>query len=266
MSDLRTATALLRLRRTHNLSISATEQHSPLSTHTPRLHLCPLPSLSFSTCLIFHLSPFFPLPTAFIMAAWYKRKLQEDAALDATMGEVVEYDYFQMVKPPPPPPQQQQQQQSTDSPLTTTTTTTSTTIEPTRAFASNPNLTFSDWQTERSELRILEQCANQSALYIAATTLTTSTVAFLIARQRYGRSRIGALFTTAGVALFTASISWRVWGRGCAVDFLQSEGRVAERGRRRLREEMSDHPILIAWEDQQRAKKALGTASLSDTR
>ena len=176
------------------------------------------------------------------MAAWYKRKLQEDAALDATMAEVVEYDYYQSIKPPRP----------VDGPSSITPPTSITTPQSTRAFASDPSLSLSDWQTERSELRVLERCANQSAVYIGASTITASTAAFLIARNRYQRSRIGALFSAVGVGLVTASLTWRVWGRGCAVDFLQSQGRVADRARRRLREEMSDHPILIEYEDKQR--------------
>ena len=189
-----------------------------------------------------------------VMAAWYKRKLQEDSALDATMAEVVEYDSFQSIKPPrltldtpsphPPPPT-----------ITTHPTTTQ------RAFASDPSLSMADWQTERAELRVLESCANQSALYIGACMATASTATFVIARQRYQRSRIGAVVTAVAVGLLTGSVTWRVWGRGCAVDFLQSEGRVAERGRRRLREEMSDHPILIEYEEKQRQRRAGATAT-----
>ena len=194
------------------------------------------------------------------MAAWYKRKLQEDAALDATMAEVVEYDYYQSIKPPRP-------FDDTNTNITSITppppdTHTATLTQPTRAFASNPNLTLADWQTERSELRVLERCANQSAVYIGASTLTASTATFFLARQRYQRSRIGALFTAAAVGLVTASVTWRVWGRGCAVEFLESEGRVADRARRRLREEMSDHPILIEYEDRQRARGA-GASSIA---
>lgn len=187
------------------------------------------------------------------MAAWYKRKLQEDAALDATMAEVVEYDYYQSIKPPLP------NNTTTPTPLPPTTTP----AQPTRAFASDPSLSMADWQAERTELRVLERCANQSAVYIGASSLTASTATFLIARNRYQRSRIGALVTAVGVGLVTASVTWRVWGRGCAVDFLQSEGRVADRGRRRLREEMSDHPILIEYEDNQRQKRA-GTSAVGE--
>ena len=181
------------------------------------------------------------------MAAWYKRKLQEDAALDATMAEVVEYDYYQSIKPPRP---------MDDAVTATPPLSTPTTTQPTRAFASNPSMSLTEWQLERTELRVLERCANQSAAYIGCCTLAASTATFLIARNRHQRSRVGALFTAVGVGLVTASVTWRVWGRGCAVDFLQSEGRVAERGRRRLREEMSDHPILIEYEDKRRQKAA----------
>ena len=184
------------------------------------------------------------------MAAWYKRKLQEDAALDATMAEVVEYDYFQSIKPPRAV-DAYDTAASTSPPVPETTATQSP-----RPFASDPALSLAAWQTERSELRLLERCANQSAVYIGACTLTAAVATFVVARQRYQRSRIGALFSSVGVALVTASATWRVWGRGCAVDFLQSDGRVADKARRRLREEMSDHPILIGYEDMQRAKRA----------
>ena len=189
------------------------------------------------------------------MASWVKRRYQSEKALDTAMNSVVEYYQFASMKAPtrpedpassplPPPPLPPT---PTDHPVPPS----SPTPSPPPASSSSPPpstpLSYAEWQSERAEMLALDQCAITATWRIGSTSLLTGALA-MVYRHRQGRSKVQMALSGGGWALFTAALTWNVWGKQCANEFLLSEGRVADRGRAELRKEMEDHPLLIEYQ------------------
>ena len=214
------------------------------------------------------------------MLTWVKRKWHADKALDTAMSSVVEYYYFSSMKPPPRPDDASLSAPPTPPPSTSLEPSPPSTVSPpspvsppfsvsptppptspspppitsptlTSPMAPSHPLTYAEWQSERAEILALDNCAVQATWRIGSTATFASLLAMLW-RHRQGKTKIGIALSGVGVFIFTGAVSWSVWGKRCATEFLQSEGRVADRGRAVLRREMEDHPLLEAYEAKHR--------------
>lgn len=162
---------------------------------------------------------------------WYQKKYRNDAALDATMRKVVEYDQLRTMKPPPriepgspiPPGVTQQQHE-------------------------NAVKNWVEWTQDRDELRRLEECASASAVKVVAVAGAASGMGFAASRT-LKQTRARSVLTVLVAGALGASLAFRQWGTQCAVDFLQGDGRIAAKSREWLRQECADHPILKEYEE-----------------
>ena len=103
------------------------------------------------------------------------------------------------------------------------------------------------FQKDLQEMKSLEECALTATTKILAVSAISAT-GMMIYRYRQGHRTIGLLFTGLGAAILSACVTWNVWGRQCESEFLTSEGRMAARGRRVLKEMIDQHPLLIEYE------------------
>ena len=202
---------------------------------------------------------------------WFRRRWKADAALDTTMGTVVEYYQYSCMKAPPRPDEAATDSASSPSPspfpsprspstpsslpqpaLTAPAASLSLPESGAASFdplTSSAPLTYAKWQSEREEMRRLDQCALKATRNMLAAGASTGVITLVYRfRGQSSASRIGSLLQASGVFLLTAAVAWRVWGKRCAEEFLQTEGRVADRARAVMRREMPDHPMLQRWD------------------
>ena len=213
------------------------------------------------------------------MTSWVKRKYYEDKALDTAMASVIDYYQFSSMKAPPrpediaiplsspsPPHPAPVHAPLPPSSLSSTSPPSSLAATPSSSFTPTPSppFTYAEWQSERAEMLALDQCAFTATWRMLSTSALTGTVA-MVWRHYQGRSKLGMAMSGVGVAIFTTAVTWNVWGKACANDFLTSEGRVAERGRAALRKEMDDHPLLVQYQEKHGLPSPSHTAAPSSS-
>ena len=183
------------------------------------------------------------------------------------MGEVVEYYQFSSMKAPPPPqpddlslsspsalPPASEPPFSPPPPPPASPPSTSSSPPSSSSTSSSSQslpLSYAQWQSERAEMVALDRCAVTATWRMVSTAAFTSVLA-AVYRHYQGRSKVQMAISATGVFLFTTALTWQVWAKPCAEDFFQSDGAMAERGRAALRREMTDHPLLLAYEQKQR--------------